>query len=229
MSDAAQNVPIPPNVSTSAPVPQTDDQTLEQQMISALSVDDPAQQPSEPAQSQPLSPQPQPQPQNSTGTTTVTADATVAQVLPTAIVDATAQTSLNPSHTISGPHKEVADATVTVEKPNVDNVPGVQYVEQEQYPEFEQLPPEVESFISKVESHEGQLPHEVVVAEKNAPEPTNKYLAQPVIVLPITPKVEKEGAHQKMNFSVRWLVEWSHKIMKMFSGKVVYADQREKA
>jgi len=47
---------------------------------------------------------------------------------------------------------------------------------------------------------------------------------KPVIILPITPEVEAVGAKKGPQWSVRWLVEWSRRLMKMFSGKILYAD-----
>jgi hypothetical protein len=43
-----------------------------------------------------------------------------------------------------------------------------------------------------------------------------------VVVLPITEEVEEAGKKKNPNFSIRWLVEWSQRIIKMFAGKVVY-------
>ncbi len=91
--------------------------------------------------------------------------------------------------------------------------------EEEKSPE---ISPEVEKFIKTVEE-EKQGPEEVVVAEQAGVEPVaTNYAAQPVVVIPITPEIEKKGARKSPKFSLRWLVEWSQKIMKMFAGKVVY-------
>jgi hypothetical protein len=144
-------------------------------------------------------------------------DHTLAQAVPAAVVEST--DTLNPPHAVGGSLKETKELSFKVEKPAVDTVPGVQYVEQEVNQE---VSPEVEAYLQRVNENQHQLPDEVVVADDTASNPTGHYVAQPVIVLPITPDVEKKGAHQSSQFSVRWLVEWSRKIMKMFSGKVVY-------
>lgn len=145
----------------------------------------------------------------------------LASAVPMAVQAASdaANASLNPPNAAGGKIKEAPELTFTVEKPGIDQVPGVQYVEQEVSHE---LPPEVESFLTEVKAHQDQLPAEVVVADHSTPQSASHYAAKPVIVLPITPEVEKKGATQSPKFSVRWLVEWSRKMMKVFTGRVVY-------
>jgi hypothetical protein len=102
----------------------------------------------------------------------------------------------------------------------VESGQSVQYVEYEPNPE---LPPEVEGYLNQVEQHADQAPKEIVIADMTQSLPTTHHLpSQPVVVIPITPDVEVLGAKQSPKFSIRWLVEWSHKIMKMFVGKVIY-------
>lgn len=127
--------------------------------------------------------------------------------------------SLNPVHPVSGGAKEVAPIHVTVERPAVDVVPGMQAVELEKSNE---LPPEVEGFLKTVEDNQDKIPQEIVISNPQTGQALPRVMAQPVIVLPITPEVEEEGKKKKVTHSVRWLVEWSWKIMKVFSGKVVY-------
>lgn len=127
--------------------------------------------------------------------------------------------TLNPLHPVSGGAKEVAPINVTVERPAVDVVPGMQAAEVEKTNE---LPPEVEGFLKTVEDHHDQIPQEIVISNPQTGQALPRVMAQPVIVLPITPEVEEEGKKKKVHYSVRWLVEWSWKIMKVFSGKVVY-------
>ena len=103
----------------------------------------------------------------------------------------------------------------------VDTIPGVQVVEQEVSPE---IPVEVESFIEKAETS-GHLPQEITIAgDQITTTPVQKVAKQPVIVLPISEEIEKKGARKGIKFSLRWLVEWSRKIMKMFVGRVVYKE-----
>ena len=48
--------------------------------------------------------------------------------------------------------------------------------------------------------------------------------AHPQIVLPVTQDVVKKGLHMKVWDSLRWLAEWSTRIIKMWPGKVMYKD-----
>lgn len=116
--------------------------------------------------------------------------------------------------------RPAAKETVAATAP-VETAASIQYVEEEKVPE---IPVEVESYLHKVEQQEIQLPNEIVIADTtNAPLPQH-LPKQPVIVLPITPEIEARGARQNPFQSLRWLVEWSRKIMKMFTGKVVYRE-----
>ncbi len=97
---------------------------------------------------------------------------------------------------------------------------GVQVVEQEKNPE---LSPEVEKYLQEVEEDKDQAPKEIAIVDEIANLPKkNQFVSQPVIVLPITPEVEERGKRKSPKYSIRWLVEWSQKIIKMFTGKVIY-------
>lgn len=141
---------------------------------------------------------------------------------PAAPVEATTDT-LNVPYAGSSTAKEVAPGSiqVTVENPVVDAAGGVQYVETDKAHELE-MPPEVEGFLKTVENHHDQVPQEIVIANPQTGESLPRVMAQPVVVLPITAKLEKEGKWKRPTYSVRWLIEWSWKVMKMFSGKVIY-------
>ncbi len=52
---------------------------------------------------------------------------------------------------------------------------------------------------------------------------------KPVIVLPITAKSREEAKFKSTKYSVKWLWEWSQKIIKMFAGAVVYKEEVEEA
>ncbi len=134
-------------------------------------------------------------------------------------VDQTVQAQLNPASASGTLAKEQHGPVIRLESPQVDSSSGVTAIEQERTPE---IPVEVESFLRKVESHQDQHPQEVVIADGSAPGVSSHHMAQPVIVLPITPAEEKAGLHKSPQFSLRWMVEWSHKIMKMFIGRVIY-------
>lgn len=143
----------------------------------------------------------------------------IAPSMPMAVASAT--DTLNSQIGTSPSAKESSPLGFTIEKPGIDQVPGVQYVESE--PQHE-LNPELEAYISKVENHQDQLPSEVVITNPAGIQPTTHYAATPVIVLPITPELEKTGSHKATSFSIRWLVEWSRKVMKMFHGQAVYKE-----
>jgi hypothetical protein len=96
---------------------------------------------------------------------------------------------------------------------------ALQYVEQEKSPE---IPPEVESYLQHVEDHSAGDPQEIVLADVSATPMATNYPKKSVIVLPITPETEKAGRSKNPSFSIRWLVEWSQRVIKMFAGKVVY-------
>lgn len=128
---------------------------------------------------------------------------------------ASAQT---PQQQSSGPRKEQlgggAGGAAPVELPG-----GMQYVETEPQPE---IPLEVESFLHKVEQHPEQQPKEIVVTEK----PRHSYTPPPpkrtVRVLPITKEELEAGKKIGVQNSFRWLVEFSEKVTKMFTGAVIY-------
>lgn len=128
---------------------------------------------------------------------------------------------LNPSHPVG---KSGTGAKETLAKgldALVAEVPGAQAVEVERTAE---VPPEVESWVEKVEHHEIQAPHEVVVADQTAQQLTGNYASEPVIILPATQQAIQQGFTQKITESMRWLAEWCTRIIKKFHGMVVYRD-----
>lgn len=148
-----------------------------------------------------------------------------AQAVPMAVTSMT--DTLNPPDVVGGgTAKETPLLSVTVEHPAVDQAGGVQYVETEKSHE---LPPEVEGFIKKVEDNVDQIPEEIVIADQQTGQSLPRVLAQPVVVLPITSKMEEEGKKKPPTYSIRWLIEWSWKMMKRFSGKVVYREEEAAA
>jgi len=99
---------------------------------------------------------------------------------------------------------------------------GVQAVEQEKTPE---IAPEVESFLKHAEQQPDQLPQEIVIADNQEVSSVAHHPKQPVVVLPITAQDQADGKNKDYKFSIRWLVEWSVKIIKKFSGKVIYREE----
>jgi hypothetical protein len=129
--------------------------------------------------------------------------------------------SLDTTKTMSSAtQKEKPAPAISLEQVATDAVGGVQTVEAIPTPE---ISPEVESYLQKVEDTAGMAPKEIVIADGTQTAPVaHQYPSQPVVVLPITKEQEEEGAKKNPKFSIRWLVEWSRRLMKIFFGKVIY-------
>jgi hypothetical protein len=149
----------------------------------------------------------------------VTFDGSLAQALPQATQQAIAASQ--PQIGGRAMAKESAVATMNLDQ-IVGDIAGAGGPSEVEPPKELEIPVEVESYLQQVENHQDQLPQEIVVADDGANIVTRPYPKQPVIVLPMTPEIEKVGASKPPSFSVRWLVEWSRKIMKMFEGMVIY-------
>lgn len=92
-------------------------------------------------------------------------------------------------------------------------------VEQEKRPE---ISPEVEAYLQRIEEDQTSPAKELaqlIPDVATSPTPTS---TQVVRVLPITKADAEEGRKKSPKFSIRWLVEWSEKVIKMFKGKTVY-------
>ncbi len=123
---------------------------------------------------------------------------------------------------VSSTRKEIEGAS----QQSIEQGANVQVVEVEKSPE---LSLEVEKYLQEVHDDKDQAPKEIAIADEIANLPTqNQFVSEPVIVVPITPEIEKRGKRKSPKFSIRWLVEWSQKIIKMFAGKVVYLEPASK-
>lgn len=144
--------------------------------------------------------------------------------VPHGVVQAVDQATdtLNPQQQSIRTAKEHVGLASSPDASVVDMGGGVQTVEHEKNPE---IPVEVESFLQRVEDHHETAPTEVVIADGTSEVPSNSYPSMPVIVLPITQDEDAQGAKKSTKFSFRWLVEFSHKIIKMFTGKVIYRQE----
>lgn len=141
----------------------------------------------------------------------------VSAAWPLAVSQAT--DTLNQPQTITTAKE--SQASTPVEKPTAEAGGQYQMVEVEPNPE---IPVEVESYLQEVEDHQSQLPQEIVISGDSAQLMPPPKALRPVVVLPISSQTEDAGAKKNPKWSVRWLVEWSRRLMKMFSGKIVYAD-----
>jgi hypothetical protein len=109
----------------------------------------------------------------------------------------------------------------SADRPVIEAGAGVQVVE---YEPSSELPVEVESFIEQIQDHQTEQPAEIVIADGQMQIQPSAVPKKSVIVLPITPEVEDAGAKKGSKWSIRWLVEWSRKLMKIFSGKIIYRE-----
>lgn len=128
---------------------------------------------------------------------------------------------LNPPQASHASAKEKLASASSLDQDSPDSSTGIQYVEQEKVPE---IPVEVESYLQKVEDNADDQPHEIVIADGTTEVAGTAYPSRPVIILPITQAMEDEGEKKSPKFSLRWLVEWSQKIIKIFAGKVIYRE-----
>lgn len=210
MTDTAQPTPpVSPVLPTANPAPnsQTDNLSDDQKIDALNNAIDAAMQPSDP-----------------------NGPSVLDQALPTAVNQVAQQ--INPLNPVSprAATKEVVGASVAEQgkAETGDTSPieagGLQYVEQEPTPE---ISPEVEAYIKKVEEQKIEAPQEVVIADGTQGSADTNYPSQPVVVLPYTKKTEEEGKKKSPKFSIRWLVEWGQKIVKMFVGKVVYKSEEQ--
>jgi hypothetical protein len=134
--------------------------------------------------------------------------------------------SLNPVEAVAGgfaKERPASGGALDSQSPDVGTSPTVEY---EPNPE---IPPEVESFMQQVESHEDQLPQEIVVSGDSIQMNTAKYAAQPVVVLPYTKETEQKARFKGPKWSIRWLVEFGEKVYKLFGGKVIYREQESQS
>ncbi len=148
----------------------------------------------------------------------------LSQVAPQ-VVDQASDT-LNPPIPVAGTGAKEAVEGSGVAQLEVGGGSGGGPAEYEKAKEFE-VPVEVEAYMQKVEDHQQKILQEIVVADDGTTISQKPYPKQPVIVLPITPEEEDEGQKKPPSFSIRWLVEWSQKLMKKFAGKIIYRQSEE--
>lgn len=134
------------------------------------------------------------------------------QVMPAAII---ATDPLNPQGAVSSSARKPE----TVASNSAPQEAGL--IGQVEYEPSSELPVEVEGFLERVEDHADKLPQEIVIADEHAQLLPQSHPTQTVIMLPITEQDEQNPA-KDVKLSLTWLLEWSHKIIKKFVGKVVY-------
>jgi hypothetical protein len=92
-------------------------------------------------------------------------------------------------------------------------------VETEKQPE---ISPEVERFLQKVDDNQESPAEELAKLIPKVVTSAQPDQTEVVRVLPVTKQMAEEGHKKSPTFSIRWLVEWSEKVIKMFKGKAVY-------
>ena len=139
----------------------------------------------------------------------------IAQVVPQVIAQAT--DTLNVPTVTSARRPEQSSALTPDVAPELTG--HVQVVEQELSPE---LSPEVEGYLQAIENHADQKPQEIVLADGSLPTQHSNIPVKKVIVLPISAEDTTLAAKKNPTWSIKWLVSWSERIIKMFRGAVVF-------
>ncbi|MDA1079919.1 MAG: hypothetical protein O2840_04510 [bacterium] len=140
----------------------------------------------------------------------------LAQVLPQVLNQAI--DTLNAPHPAGSARMPEQRASATAEiAPELAG--HMQAVEQEPSPE---LSPEVEGYIEAVEHHAEQQPEEIVIADGSLPTQHSALPVKKVVVLPITEEETKAARLKNTTWSIKWLVSWTERLIKMFQGSVVY-------
>lgn len=134
-------------------------------------------------------------------------------------------TTLNPANPAPASAKETFERPAAPDASSIDAGGAVQQVEVERNPE---LPVEVEGFLQRVEDFSAKQVQEVVIADGTNEQAAVTYPSRPVIILPITQEEEQKNKRKSPRNSIRWLIEWSHKVIKMFAGKVLYKTEETK-
>lgn len=135
------------------------------------------------------------------------------QVLPSALL---ANDPLNPPQSVSA-----RTGQPEVVRPSVSPIESVSQGQVEYEPNAE-LPVEVEGFLQRVDNHADKLPQEIVLADGDLKTVPQAHPTTPVIVLPIDEDDEQAAKGKSASWSIVWLVEWSHKMIKKFVGTVIY-------
>ena len=94
----------------------------------------------------------------------------------------------------------------------------IQIAERPSTPEFT---PKIEK-VETVESVEDMVLSQPVVGEDGAVVLDNPAPQQVVVKLPLTDDQITQALHLKVIYSVRWLAEWSKRVLKILGGKFVY-------
>ncbi|MBP7875464.1 hypothetical protein KA012_00525 [Candidatus Woesebacteria bacterium] len=137
------------------------------------------------------------------------------QALPQATEDLWQQAQ--PKGGVSG--KEQANANWSIDTAVQESGGKLTSVEAERSAE---ISPEVEKYLQRVERDQESPAEELAKLIPTVLAPTEPAPTEVARVLPVTKQMAAIGHKKSPTFSVRWLVEWSDKLIKMFRGKAVY-------
>lgn len=116
--------------------------------------------------------------------------------------------------------KELGSLKAT-EMPPVSELGGTAGVEKEP------LPPEVSSWMQKVEQENAELNLETLppIQVPNVAA-SNQVPQKDMFILPLGSQDFAIGLHANVNQSLRWLVTWAKRLMKQLKGQTAFQDQK---
>lgn len=107
------------------------------------------------------------------------------------------------------------------EMPPVSELGGTTGVEKEP------LPPEVSSWMQKVERESAELDLDALPPiQIPTVTTTDQTPAKDVFILPLGSQDFAIGLHANVNQSLRWLVTWAKRLMKQLKGQTAFQDQK---
>ncbi len=89
---------------------------------------------------------------------------------------------------------------------------------------IQELETAIDNFVQKNSELKQNQVENVTVGPGQEPAAAQNYQQQPVVVLPLTEEKMKEGQKQPPTSSLRWLVTFTQKLMKLFTGRFRYKD-----
>jgi hypothetical protein len=120
-----------------------------------------------------------------------------------------------PGETVTSTSEQPTANTETAQPEQASNQPA----------EYEnsqvELEPTIEKLQAEVEQHKMKAPENVVVRQDTPQQPLPKTVAQPIIILPLTEESMKKGKKKSPTESIRWLVAWANRQLRLFKNILV--------
>lgn len=91
----------------------------------------------------------------------------------------------------------------------------------------QELDPEVQEYMQRVEKDKLSLDQPVVVHGQQVVQPAHWNNTQPAFQMPVSRQSVLSGLQQKVTSSARWLATWCVRMFKKFQGNVIYTDAPE--